>query len=73
MTKVRRILETRRGALEAVTSRLIECEVMDGEELRSIVEAVTATPQLVPGTEAERRPGRTAVEPPDVAAGTAEG
>ncbi len=73
MTKVRRILETRRGALEAVTSRLIECEVMDGEELRSIVEAATATPQLVPGTEAERRPGRPAVEPPDAAADTAEG
>jgi cell division protease FtsH len=72
MAKVRRILETRRGALEAVTGRLIECEVMDGDELRAIVEAATATPQLVPGTESERRPGRPAVEPPDAASGTAE-
>jgi cell division protease FtsH len=72
MAKVRRILETRRGALEAVTGRLIECEVMDGDELRAIVEASTATPQLVPGTESERRPGRPAVEPPDAASGTAE-
>jgi cell division protease FtsH len=71
MAKVRRILETRRTALEAVTKRLIECEVMDGDELRAIVEAVTATPQLVPGTESERRPGRPTVEPTE-APGTAE-
>ncbi|MFN9955837.1 MAG: ATP-binding protein, partial [bacterium] len=60
MGQVRRILETRRGALEAVTARLIEAEVIDGEELRKIVEAVTATPQLVPGTDTDRRPGRPA-------------
>jgi cell division protease FtsH len=72
MAKVRRILETRRTALEAVTGRLIECEVMDGDELRAIVEAATATPQLVPGTEAERRPGRPAAEPTDAASSTAE-
>ena len=72
MAKVRRILETRRGALEAVTGRLIECEVMDGDELRAIVEAATATPQLVPGTESERRPGRPTAEPTDAVPGTAE-
>jgi len=52
---VRRIMESRRGALEAITARLIECEVIDGEELRTIIEASIGTPQLVPGTEAERR------------------
>ena len=48
-------MESRRGALEAITARLIECEVIDGEELRTIIEASIGTPQLVPGTEAERR------------------
>jgi cell division protease FtsH len=71
IARVRRILESRRAALEAVTRRLIESEVIDGEELRVIVEAATDAPQLVPGTEAERRPRPT----PDVggeAPGTAE-
>ena len=30
-------------------------ETIDGEELRTIIEASIGTPQLVPGTEAERR------------------
>ena len=55
MERVRRIMESRRVALEAITNRLIECEVIDGEELRTIIEASIGTPQLVPGTEAERR------------------
>jgi len=55
MERVRRIMESRRGALEAITARLIECEVIDGEELRTIIESSIGTPQLVPGTEAERR------------------
>jgi len=48
-------MESRRAALEAITKRLFECEVIDGEELRTIIEASLGTPQLVPGTEAERR------------------
>jgi cell division protease FtsH len=60
--QVRRILETRRVALEAVARRLIECEVIDGTELRDIVEASTGTPQLVPGTDTDRRPPRPAAE-----------
>ena len=55
MERVRRIMESRRGALEAITARLIECEVIDGDELRTIIEASIGAPQLVPGTEAERR------------------
>ena len=56
--KVRRVLDTRRGALEAITRRLIETEVIDGSELRDLVEASVGTPQLVPGTDTERRPVR---------------
>ena len=60
MAEVRRILEARRAALEAVTRRLIECEVIDGDELRTIVEAAADAPKLVPGTVSERRPVRPA-------------
>ncbi len=52
---VRRIIEMRRAALEAVTRRLLESEVIDGSELRDIIEASTDAPQLVPGTDAEPR------------------
>jgi len=58
MERVRRIMESRRGALEAITQRLIEREVIDGDELRTVIEAATGAPQLVPGTESERRPPR---------------
>lgn len=60
--EVRRILETRREALEAVAKRLIESEVIDGSELREIVEAATGSPQLVPGTDTDRRPARSPAE-----------
>jgi cell division protease FtsH len=56
MDRVRRILESRRVALESITRRLIEREVIDAEELRSVIEAATAAPQLVPGTDVEPRP-----------------
>jgi cell division protease FtsH len=58
MAKVRRIIETRRTALEAVTRRLMESEVIDGVELKEIVEATTGAPQLVPGTDSDRRVAR---------------
>ena len=75
--QVRQILETRRASLEAVTSRLIEAEVIDGLDLKEIVENTSGKPQLVPGTAAERRAGTTTnkaapeteVEPPADAAG----
>jgi cell division protease FtsH len=70
---VRGILEGRRGALEAVTRRLMECEVIDGTELRSLVEASTAAPQIVPGTAADRRTVRPVVgDPPEGLAGAAD-
>jgi cell division protease FtsH len=72
MERVRRIMDSRRSALEAITKRLIECEVIDGEELRTIIEAATGTPQLVPGTEAERRlPPQPGLPAPRVASADA--
>jgi len=56
MRTVRQIIESRRAALEAVARRLIECEVMDGDELKVVVDGATPVPQLVPGTGTERRP-----------------
>jgi cell division protease FtsH len=72
MEAVRRILESRRAALEAVTGRLMEIEVIDGDELRRLVEAATGAPLIVPGTVSDRRPVRTAVEPPEAAVGGGE-
>jgi cell division protease FtsH len=65
IAKVRRIIETRRPALEAVTRRLMESEVIDGAELEELVDASTESPLLVPGTDAEPRRPR----PPAEAAG----
>jgi cell division protease FtsH len=51
LQRARRILETRRQALEALAQRLIEKEVIDQDELREIVEANSPGPVVVPGTE----------------------
>jgi cell division protease FtsH len=71
MEKVRRIIEVRRAALEAVTGRLIESEVIDGAELKAIVDAAMGVPQIVPGTDHDRRPPRPTADP-EAAAGSAE-
>jgi cell division protease FtsH len=52
--KVRRILETRRRALEAMTQRLIDVESIDSEELAEIIEQHSPGPRIVPGTQAAR-------------------
>jgi cell division protease FtsH len=73
--QVRRILDSRRAALEAITQRLIETEVIDGEELKRIIEASVGAPQIVPGTDSDRRPSRPAagdVSTDHPAAGPAE-
>jgi cell division protease FtsH len=72
MTKVRRIIEARRGALEAVTKRLMECEVINGTELKTIVDASTGMPQIVPGTDTDRRPARAPLTDGGELPGTAE-
>ena len=53
LSKVRHILSTRRETLVALSQRLVECEVMDADELREIVDQTSVSPQIVPGTESD--------------------
>ena len=53
--RVRHILETRMSTLKALSARLLEKEVIDSDELKSIIEANSPSPQIVPGTDAERK------------------
>ncbi len=55
ISTVRRLLESRRAALEALTKRLIEREVIDGQEMREIIEETSPGPWIVPGTSADRK------------------
>ena len=50
--QVRELLLARRPVLEAVALRLIEKEVMDGAELRQLLERTLPVPRLVPASEA---------------------
>jgi cell division protease FtsH len=50
MAEVQRILLERRQGLEAVAQKLVETEVMDGAELRQILERECPAIKLVPGT-----------------------
>jgi cell division protease FtsH len=49
---VREVLLARRGALEAIAQRLVEKEVMDGAELRQLLEQHVPGPHLLPGSAA---------------------
>ena len=55
--EVRAILSTRRTALEALAQQLIVKEVIDGGELRQILDQHDPGPKLVPGTLAKDRNG----------------
>jgi cell division protease FtsH len=48
--EVRNILQARREALEAVAQRLVEREVIEGSELRRLLEEYNPGPKLVPGS-----------------------
>lgn len=63
---VREVLRARRGALEALAQRLIEREVIDGAELRQLLEEHTPGLRLVPGSEAVVSVTRVATEKPPV-------
>jgi cell division protease FtsH len=67
--EVRGILEVRRDALEAVAQRLVEKEVIDGAELRQLLEQHHAGLKLVPGTMAvgEAAPVAGDVDPSETA------
>jgi cell division protease FtsH len=74
--QVRHILTTRKQALVAVADRLLEKEVIDGAELKVIVDANSSGPLVVPGTEVTRRTGAAAAaldimptEPPSTQVG----
>jgi cell division protease FtsH len=48
--EVREIIKSRRLALEAVAQRLMEKEVIDGDELRTLLEAHAPGPRLLPAS-----------------------
>jgi cell division protease FtsH len=54
--EVRAILCERRPALEAVAGRLVEKEVIDGSELRALLEDHLPGPKLVPASIAIHQP-----------------
>ncbi len=63
--KVRQLLESRRAALEALTKALMEREVIDGEEMRRIIEETSPGPWIVPGTSSKERKRHAVVEAPE--------
>ena len=58
--RTRHILTTRRAALDAIAEKVLEKEVIDGAELKQIVDAHSPGPWLVPGTDSTRRYSSTA-------------
>jgi hypothetical protein len=54
--EVRAILQVRQAALQAVAQRLVEKEVIDGAELRELLEHHSPGPRLVPGSLAVSTP-----------------
>ena len=56
LAEVRVILQARRAALEALSRRLVEKEVIDGNEVRALLEMHYPGPQLVPGSQAIAQP-----------------
>jgi cell division protease FtsH len=52
--RVRLLLESRRPALEALAKRLMDREVIDGAEMRAVIDETSPGPWIVPGTAADR-------------------
>ncbi|MCC7339433.1 MAG: ATP-dependent zinc metalloprotease FtsH [Pirellulaceae bacterium] len=61
LQKARQILLERRQALESVTNRLIEVEVIDADVLQSLIDETLPGPRVMPGTSGLAR--ATATEP----------
>jgi cell division protease FtsH len=55
LEKTRRILNTRRAALEAIASELLKQEVIDSTELKRIIEDSSPSPMIVPGTDTDAK------------------
>jgi cell division protease FtsH len=73
LDRTRGILESRRPALDAIASTLLELEVIDGAKLREIIEQANPSPRLVPGTSSERKPATPAPATPASEGEVAEG
>ncbi len=73
ITSVRRILESRRPALEALATRLIEQEVIDASELRTIIDQASPSPKIVPGTASERKPLMSALSESELPKAASDG
>ena len=58
--RTRQVLAERKQALENITQRLIEVEVIDNTELRRLVDETLPGPRVVPGTQ---NTGRNQVVP----------
>ncbi len=63
--RTRSILESRRAALEAIADKLLELEVIDGKQLKEIVEQASPSPMIVPGTDIEKKRPAAKVESND--------
>ncbi len=50
VVRTRAILSERRAALEALSQRLIDVEVVDADDLKRIIDATLPGPRVVPGT-----------------------
>ena len=55
LEQTRRILSSRRPALEAITSSLLEHEVIDADQLAELIDHSSPEPKIVPGTHTERK------------------
>ena len=53
LERVRHILSERHDALEAITKKLMECEVIDSEQLAAVIEESSPSPMIVPGTDVD--------------------
>lgn len=53
--RARQVLGERKQALENITQRLIEVEVIDNTELRRLVDETLPGPRVVPGTQSAAR------------------
>jgi cell division protease FtsH len=63
LEQTRRILASRRPALEAITAELLEKEVIDAPRLGELIEQASPGPKIVPGTATERK-SATPTPPP---------
>ncbi len=64
LEEVRAILNARSTALEALSQRLVEKEVIDGNEVRALLETHYPGPKLVYGSQAIATPKEEAIAEP---------